>query len=171
MGVLRSDETFCIEKKCTVVVWFEGRGNFATLPVSCDTYIAKATLAAVGMPPLLYLQRQRDLEHKRNGLGGPCAYRTTSEKNRLDDIVPFGTVVDPLYPRPVFVFPSSTQQIDQDDIDLGNVPNTVIVSATEPDGSPAEGSDTHLLSLPRRSGISLGTSTLNQTPVRQNVDN
>lgn len=70
--------------------------------------------------------------------------------------IPLGTVVDSLSTRTLFLFPYSTQQIDQDDIDLGNVPNTVIVRVTEPNGSPAEGSGTHLLSLPRRPEISLG---------------
>lgn len=47
-------------------------------------------------------------------------------------------------------------QVHQTDIDYGRVANTATVNAEDPEGTPVKGSGEHLLSLPRRSEISLG---------------
>lgn len=50
-------------------------------------------------------------------------------------------------------------QVNQTDIDYGRVANTASVNAEDPEGTPVKGSGSHVLSLPRRSEISLGENT------------
>lgn len=50
---------------------------------------------------------------------------------------------------------TGTYQIDQIDIDRGNVPNAAVADAVRPHGTPVNGSGAHLLSLPRSSAIDL----------------
>lgn len=59
-------------------------------------------------------------------------------------------------PRLDSLLRNATTQIKQEDIDLGNVVNSAVAGAVEPDGTPVDGSGSHLLLLPRTSEIDLG---------------
>lgn len=130
------------------------------------------------MPPLLQLQQLHDQEHEFIGLVQVGRLKPTlrtscvSNGRRTESTPRHSSVVticvESLSATPtIFLYTCSTIQIDQNDIDRGNVRNTVIVGATEPDETPVESSGAHLLPLPRRSEISLGESRLNQMPFRK----